>query len=416
MSLPIPQALPPINKSGVGDGLPQIVTPIPGPRSFAMAERLKQVESPDTTFFSPDFPVFWDSARGCNVWDVDGNRYLDLTSAFGVAAVGHSHPVIVEAIRAQADRLIHGMGDVHPNEVKLRLAEEIVRHAPAGHEWTATASEKFTAGIEGLVPNRPMVFPFPQASRDAGVIGAIESFLASERGIRAQIGAMIIEPIQGRGGIRIASGEFLRALRRICDAHGILLIFDEVYSGFGRTGSWFAGPAMGIVPDLIAAGKSLGGGMPISGCIGKREIIEQWGISQGEARHTSTFLGHPLSCAAALAAVSVLEMDGLLDDSVRKAKQFCDLLNGKIQKNPRIREVQGLGLMIGVELAAPGNGRSAAALTWDVVVAGLKRGLILLPCGLEGNVLSITPPLTITGPQLDFAAETLAEILDQAGH
>lgn len=433
------------------DLLPEIITPPPGPRSLAMASSLAAVESPDITFLSPDFPIFWERALGANVWDADGNRYLDLTSAFGVASVGHSHPSVVEAIQKQSAQLIHGMGDVHPHELKVELATQLSQLAPKGHEWKAifglngsdsieaaiktaivatgkpdviaftdayhglafgalglTAWEKFHHNFEKWIPPQIHRFPFPDRRAASGddVILEIREFLDAAGSRGASVGSVIIEPILGRGGIRATEPGFLRSLRDLCTERGLLLITDEIYTGCGRTGTWLAAEAESVVPDIIVMGKALGGGMPLSVCLARAEVMDKWGVSRGEARHTSTFLGHPLACAAAIATVEILSRAETMESTRQSGEKFLKHLATALHEC-NVREIRGRGLMIGLELGGENPGDRA----WKTVVAGLKRGLILLPCGRDGNVLSIAPPLHISESQIAFAASTLRDIL-----
>ncbi len=436
------------------DKLPRLQTAIPGPRSKKLAGRLKKIESPDTTYFYSEFPVFWNSARGSNVEDADGNRYVDFNAGFGVASVGHSHPRIVRVLREQSARLIHGMGDVHPTELKLRLGEEIVKRAPKGHSWkvifgttgsdaveaalktaaiatgksglivfeggyhglslgalSATLWPKFRQGLKGTIAERAVKFPYPASNVKSQILDRITSFLASAKGKSKRIGAMLIEPILGRGGIVLPAPGALAQLRRLCGEHGILLICDEIYTGFGRTGAWFECLNAGVVPDLIACGKSLGGGMPISVCIGKSEIMDAWGTNTGEARHTSTFLGHPLACACALETLKIVEDERLLSRVQKLGEQMANLLRENPSDIEGIAEVRGRGMMIGVEIVNPKTGAPDPARAWRVVVDSLKKGVILLTSGMAGNVISITPPLPIADKQVEYGIEVIVESL-----
>ncbi len=436
-----------------GFELPDICSPPPGSRSLGLARRLQRVESPDTTFFSEEFPVFWERALGCNVWDADGNRYLDLTSAFGVAAIGHAHSAISAAIESQSRRLIHGMGDVHPHELKVRLAEKLTSLAPAHPQgWkvvfgltgsdaveialktasiatgkpgiiafqggyhgvslgnlSVTVWDAFKKDLKGSYAERAAIFPYPSGENTTydSILNSIRARVASD----PSFGAVLIEPIQGRGGIAIPPAGFLKSLRQLCDECKLLLIVDEVLTGFGRTGEWFASKSERIIPDLIAAGKALGGGMPISVCLGKSEIMDAWGKNSGMARHTSTFLGHPLSCAAALATIETIERENLLDKSRERGDRLREALADAIGNDPRVAEIRGRGMMIGIEFTLPGLCTPDSALAWKITVEGLTRGLILLPSGPHGNVLSITPPLTLTDELMEGAIRILRALM-----
>ena len=426
---------------------------IPGPRSRELLRRLARVECPDTTYITDDFPIVWRSAKGLFVEDVDGNRYLDLNAGFGVAAVGHAHPRVVEAIRRQSQKLVHGMGDVHPSDVKIELAEEIVKRAPGGGDWQvifglsgsdaveaalktaalATGKERvlaFEGGYHGLSLGALGVIGLPEfrnkeslESLRGGIVRVPRSEKLDEAAYAfetidprlesddsAPAGAVIIEPIRGRGGVVSAPKRFLEMMRSVCDSNGNILIFDEIYTGFGRAGSWFVCEEAGVVPDILLCGKALGGGMPISICMGRRELMERWGRSPHGARHTSTFQGHPLACAAALETLRIIESEGLVERSRRSGEAFKAMLKERIGGDPGVDEIRGRGLMLGVALK-DGDGKADGARARRVMVECLRRGIVVLVAGLEGEVISLTPPLIISEEQLETAARTLAEAM-----
>jgi 4-aminobutyrate aminotransferase-like enzyme len=409
--------------------LPFLTTRIPGPRSRALARELRRHECRNTTFVSRDWPVFWERARGSNVWDADGNRYLDLTAAFGVASVGHSNPRVTAATHRQLAKLVHAMGDVHPNELKVQLAAELssltfgrwdgkseIRNQKSKILFANSGSEAIEAALKtaALATGKPGVIAFTGAYHGL-TYGALDAtawnffrapfhpqlpgftvhtaptesavraaFEQSERGI----GAIIVEPILGRGGVVVPPPEFLPMLRRVCNEHRALLIADEIFTGFCRTGRWFAVEHWSVVPDLICVGKAMSNGFPISACIGRAGAMDAWPESTGEALHTSTHLGNPLGCAMALATIA--EMKRLkLDERARR-------LQGRLPG-------RGLGLMKGVELPD-------AAACQRVVQLLLRRGILALGGGERGNVLTLTPPLTIDEKELDFAAEEIAKL------
>jgi len=228
---------------------------------------------------------------------------------------------------------------------------------------------------------------------------------------REWLGAILVEPVQARGGINVPPPEFLPLLRKLCDENGALLIADEIYTGFGRTGKWFACEHTGVTPDLICLGKALTGGFPLSACVGRGNLMDAaWPVSRGEAIHTSTFLGHPVGCAMALAQIAEIEKLKLPD---RSAQLGDFLLTGLRAKIPHARfqtAVRGLGLMAGVELRRH-DGSPATAETFAALKSLLQRGYIFLPEGEFGNVISFTPPLTITKAQLAKAVAALTEVL-----
>lgn len=423
-----------------------IGTEIPGPRSRELASRVRAFESRGVTYVADDFPTFWSSASGATVSDVDGNRYLDLTSAFGVATTGHANPAVARAIAEQAACLPHGMGDVHPSDVKAALLERLASLAPVERAKTylcTTGSESvefalktallatrkpnaiaFRGAYHGLAhgalevtgierfraPFRPQLrgaatfVDFPRGGDPSGVertVDEIEIALARDAGI----GAIVAEPIQGRAGVVVPPDGFLRALRELCDARGLLLILDEIYTGFGRTGAMFAAMHERVMPDLLCVGKALGGGFPIAATIGGAAVMDAWKPSTGEALHTSTYLGNPMGCAAALANLDEIER---LDVPAR-ARSLGERLETRLaplRGRAHVRDVRGRGALWGVELA---DGDIAQAS----VVRALRSGLILLQSGLRGEVLTIAPPVVIDDEQLDRALDLLEAALPE---
>jgi len=231
---------------------------------------------------------------------------------------------------------------------------------------------------------------------------------------REKIGAILVEPIQARGGINVPPPGFLPILRKLCDEHGALLIFDEIYTGFGRTGKWFACEYSGIIPDLICLGKALTGGFPLSACVGRADIMDAaWPASTGEAIHTSTFLGHPVGCAMALAQIAEIRRLKLCERGKRLGELLLSQLSQLRTAHSALRiSVRGVGLMAGLELLNA-DGSPATAESLRVIKAMLHRGYILLPEGEHGNVISLTPPLTITEAQL---TRTVAELQKVFNH
>ena len=438
-----------------GRSAPSLRTPPPGPESLRLALELARIESPNVTYLAEDFPVFWEEARGANVRDVDGNVYVDLTAAFAVAAAGHAHPRVVQAVSEQAGRLLHGMGDVHPPAVKVDLLRRLAEIAPGALEKSILANSGAEA-VEGalktaaIATGRPRVLAFhggyhgltlgglsvsgrsdfrapfrdqfrenavflPYPGRDAAGPGGVEEALAAvERSLAANpdVGAVLVEPVQGRGGDIVPPDGWLQGVRRITAERGVLLALDEIFTGFGRTGRWFACQHWDVVPDLMMVGKALTGGLPFAACIGTAEVMDAWPRSSGEALHTSTFLGHPLACAAALASIEVLEEEGLVERSRVEGRWLLDRLRGAIGEHPNVAEVRGLGMMIGVELVRERGSRTPAPdLVGHVVVEALRRGYLVLGGGVEGNVLSLSPPLMIERAQLEGFVEALQEVL-----
>ena len=416
---------------------PEVLSDIPGPGSRALAARLGAVESRNVTCLAPVPPIFWQRAKGANVWDVDGNRYIDLTAAFGVAGAGHSHPEVVAAISHQASQLLHGMGDVHPAAVKVELLEALVRRFPgqrpargillsSGSDAVEVAlkTAMLATGQSGVVAfegayhglslgaldatwRRDFREPFekrlPGATRFArfGDLDSVQR-IAEESG--EAIGAVLVEPVQGRAGEVLPPNGFLASLRALCDEKGWLLIADEIYTGFGRTGRWFACEHDGVVPDLLCVGKGLSGGMPLSACLGLESVMAAWPASQGEAIHTQTYLGHPASCAAALASLHAIEEGKWVERAAESGATALAQLEGRLSANDAVSEVRGLGLMIGIECV---TGEVAARACSEA----LRRGVIVLQSGEGGRVLSITPALNIDRDGLRLALDLVCEAL-----
>jgi 4-aminobutyrate aminotransferase-like enzyme len=452
--------------------LPDIVSSIPGPRSIQLCASLAKYENRNVTYLSPEFPVFWERAEGVNVWDVDGNRYLDLTSGFAVASHGHTHPAVRAALIDQSSRLFHSMGDVHPTENKAllcrRLSEITFERWGLGHGKTTLCNSGFEA-VEVAIKtsllhsNKPGVISFSSGYHGLGY-GALEVMgisafrtpfeqqlrhfatripypncyrcpFAQSGGHRLEgarfpnctssclktiedqiveairqrpIGCILVEPCQGRGGEIVPPLDFLRLLREICDTFKILLIFDEIYTGLNRTGTLFACDQFQVFPDIICLGKGLTTGFPLSACVGRAEIMDAWPKSRGEALHTSTFLGNPLGCAMALASLEI----HCEKATAQRVRQLGTHFLSRLRKLhlAGIGHVRGLGLMIGMEIIRT-DGAPDAVLAFAVVQKALGEGLLLLGGGPEGNVLSFTPPFCIEKDEIDFVCDRLYEYL-----
>ncbi|MEJ6718709.1 MAG: acetylornithine/succinyldiaminopimelate/putrescine aminotransferase [Akkermansiaceae bacterium] len=409
---------------------PKLKTSIPGPRSLALAGQLREYESRNVTYCDESWPVFWERAEGTNIWDADGNRYLDFTSAFGVAGLGHRHPEIVAAMTEQSGLLLHGMGDVHPTALKGELCARLssltferwnggkgkVVLSNSGFEAVETALKTarlatgksgvmaFSNGYHGLGYGSLLgtdldKFRGPFVDQLAEVTTRVPygSFDLPDGG---KIGAVLVEPIQGRGGKVVPPEGFLKFLRQWCDDNGVILIFDEIYSGFHRSGKWFACEWDEVVPDLICLGKALSSGFPISACVGKEDVMDQWPESSGEALHTSTFLGHPVGCAMALKSLDILARPETIEIVARASMNLKKALHDL--HHDGLVEVRGRGLMVGLELE-----QNAGKLLAEL----LSEGLIFLADGPAGNVLSFTPPFVISEEEIEFAVGKVSRLL-----
>lgn len=402
-----------------GNELPRVYTSIPGPQSQAWVDRLAAVECPAITArrarraatlgLASDDPIVWTEAVGANVMDADGNVFVDLTAGFGVAGVGHRNPAVVDAATRQLHQLVHAMGDAYPDPTRILLMEELCRRTgmhrvilgSSGSDAVEAALKTariysgkdgviaFSGGYHGLSYGALVVgqykaqdFRGPFEGQVGRHVRALPfGALPGPRELEG-VGAVLVEPIQGRGGVRPAPEGWLARLQERAQKAGALLVFDEIYTGFGRTGDWFAFQHEGVRPDLLCVGKGMAGGFPISACLGTREVMDAWGASQGEALHTQTFLGHPVGSAMALA--SIAETERLLPQVLEQSHWLVgELLS-------RGLPVRGRGLLLGVKV------RNPLALSRGL----LQRGYIALPAGEDDPVLALTPPLTVTREQL----------------
>jgi 4-aminobutyrate aminotransferase-like enzyme len=348
--------------------------------------------------------------------------------------LGHSHPKVREALEKNASRLVHGMGDVHPSRLKVELLERIVGLSPIplsrvilGQNGSDAVESALKTAM--LASGKPGVIAFEGAYHGLSY-GALETTARSffrepfhkqlghfaahlpygcqlaqieEALVSANnIGAIIVEPIQGRGGIKIPPAGWLAEIRQLCHRLGTILIFDEIFTGWGRTGDLFACLYENVIPDILCVGKTMGGGMPISACIASEDLMkEAWGNgSAGEARHTYTFLGHPLSCAAACAALDALTNEKLVERSKTMGEYLVNRLHQVKARNiDKIKDVRGRGLMIGVEFQKNADVQGS-------VYECLQNGVIVLPAGNFGETIEIAPPFVIELSQCDYVVKT----------
>jgi 4-aminobutyrate aminotransferase/(S)-3-amino-2-methylpropionate transaminase len=439
----------------LGHRLPEVRITPPGPVSRDMSRRLHAVESRNVTHVAADWPIFWKDARGSNVVDVDGNVYLDLTGAFGVALLGHAHPGVSAAVAEQARHLVHGMGDVHPPAVKLRYLERLVAAAPwpdARVILSSTGSEAVETALKTalVATGRPGVLafegayhgltlgslaatdrdlfrgpflsrlyggvafaPFPDPMRH-GPAAAGPSLESVARILKEgapngdPIGAVLVEPVQGRAGVRLAPDGYMARLSAIARDAGALVVADEVFTGMGRCGSFTASERVGLRPDLVCLGKALGGGLPLSACMGPRRIMDAWPASTGEAIHTSTFLGHPLACAAGLAVLDAMEDEGVVGRARILGGQLVAGLRSALAGREGVGEVRGLGLMVGIEFTRGAGMEPIEGAGARAAQAALEEGVLLLPAGAHGHVLELTPSVNLTDEQTRVAVDAVA--------
>ena len=421
-----------------GDLLPRMVTPPPGPRARALSERLRQVEAPGiNTLYCGQDNLLYHEALGANVLDVDGNRYIDITSGFGVAAVGHRHPTVLEALIHQGHTLIHALGDAIGHPARIDLAERLIEWAPVdrGQVYFAVSGSdavEIALKTARLATNRSQFLAFEPAYHGV-TLGALvttsrelfrrpfadplnetvhrlpfgcpsewieELFEGSKN-----IAAVLVEPVVGREGVLFPPTGWLRILSELCQHHGVLFIADEIFTGFGRIGHSFAVDTEGVRPDLLCCGKALGGGLPIGAVIGRQELMEAWD-TPGEARHTATFVAHPLACATALATLEVITNEHLIERSARLGQVLEENISSWPKHHSSLSAVRGSGLLWALEFENSKLAGRFAEIT-------RTRGILLLAGGPEGRVAQIVPPLTIHKKQLDAVVNLLKQSLNE---
>ena len=418
-----------------GDLLPKIRVPPPGPKARRLSRSLTDLEAPGINTIENEPNVLWQEASGATVTDVDGNRYLDLTSGFGVAAIGHRHPRIVAAVGHQSETLIHGLGDAAAHPLRIRLAERLRALAPFDDAQTyfavsgadaveiaiktaalhtgrstvlafdpsyhgltlgalaATSRPAFRDPFEMYLHHHLVRLPFGAPIRDIGQVLRDRS-----------IAAVLVEPIVGREGVLLPEPEWLGRVAATCRDHGTLLIADEIFTGAGRTGRFFAVEHENTRPDLLCCGKAIGGGLPFGAVLAPRSIMAAW-RAPGEARHTATFVAHPLACAAALETLDIIEAEDLVARTAARHAGLAQRLAIWPEQTDSVVAVRGRGLLWGVEL-------SDAPAARKLVQSCRSRGVLLLAGGPEGRVVQLVPPLTITDHQLDHALDIIEQGLN----
>ena len=398
--------------------------------------------------------VFAARAENAELWDVEGKRYVDFAGGIGVQNVGHRNPRVIAAVRDQLDRYVHTAFQVVPYEPYIALAERLnalapfsgpaktilftsgaeaventikVARAATGRSQVIAFTGAFhgrtflTMALTGKVrpykyqfgPSAPGVhhLPFPSARDGVSVEDALRALkLLFKAGVApTDVAAIIIEPVQGEGGFHAASFELLRELRRLCDEHGILLVADEVQCGFARTGRMFGIEHSGVEPDMISVAKSIGGGLPLSGVIGRAELmdaVEPGGLG-------GTYGGPPLACAAALAVLDVIQDEGLLDRSRIIGERIRERLADIRRRNDvtPIGEIRGLGAMVAFEVLETPGGKPDPEGVRRILAASLAGGLIVLSCGAQGEAVRMLAPLTIEDSILDEGLDILEAAL-----
>jgi len=419
-------------------------------------ERSKRVFTSAFHFYHP---ISVERALGCRITDVEGNSYLDCASGLGALNIGHNHPRVLDGVARQLTRFGH-TGGIYYNETTVAAAELLTSITPPGLDrlfFSNSGAEavegalklaRYVTGRQGIIafggafhgrtlgalsltssnaryrerysPLLPSVYhaPYPDClhcpfgCKAAGC--TLECLCYLEEMLRRyvsprEVAAIIIEPVLGEGGYVPAPAGFLNGLRRLCDEHGILLIFDEVQSGMGRCGDWFAAQVYGITPDILTVAKGIASGFPLSAVVSRSDLMDQW---PGWA-HGTTFGGNPVSCAAAIATIEAIRDDGLLARCRELGTATMDRLRTFQGQHPLVGDVRGRGLMIGVELVGPDGTPNGAACS-QVLEECLHQGLIVINCGPERNIIRFIPPLTISDEELGQALDILEQAIGSA--
>lgn len=430
---------------------------VPGPKARQLIERDRAVVSQS---YPRGYGFVMDHGRGCEVWDVDGNRFLDFAAGIAVASTGHSHPKVVKAIQDQAEKFIHISSDFY-HEGWIKLAEELNRIAPfeepASSFLTNSGTESVEAAIKlaryhtkrsqfigflggfhgrtmgavtftaskphyhkgffplmnGVVhapyPNEyhPLLATQPGEDYGAAVVRYIEEEILGKILPPDDVAGILVEPIQGEGGYVIPAPGFFPALRRLCDKHGILLIADEVQSGMGRTGKWWAIENFGVEPDIVCAAKGIASGVPLGAMIARQSVMD-W----PKGSHGNTYGGNPLACAAALATIELIQQ-GYLENAQKIGAYAQDCLAEIAASHPSIGQVRGIGLMLGVEFVDQTSWRHQnEALRDRVVDLAFERGLLLLGCGK--STIRFSPPLCVSQSEIDEGMTIFEDTLNAA--
>ena len=431
----------------------ELRTAIPGPLSKAILDRKDKVIADP---LSITIPVVIQEGRGSTLTDVDGNTFIDFTGGVGCLNVGHSHPKLVEAAQEQLTRFAHTDFTIVPYEVYVTLAERLIAVSPftgpakaaffnAGTEavenavkfarsytkrpavivfegafhgrtlLSMTMTSKTHPYKAGLGPFAPEVYRVPFAQDYRGpdtrtALAALERALITQVAAE-QVAAIVIEPVQGEGGFVVAPRDFMSGIRRLCDEHGIVMVVDEVQTGFGRTGRMFAIEHYGIEPDLMTVAKSIAGGLPLSGVIGKAEIMD----APPDSAIGGTYVGNPVAQAAALAVLDVFEEENLVERAQQIGERIRERMVSWQERVEQIGDVRGLGAMLAIEFVRDRDSKEPnPELAAAVIEAAAERGLLLLKSGIYSNCIRVLCPLVLTDAELDEALEVWEDALGHA--
>jgi 4-aminobutyrate aminotransferase len=412
---------------------PRISGPLPGPKARAWLARDNAVMSPS---YTRTYPLVVRRAKMAMIEDLDGNRFLDFTAGIAVTAAGHCHPRVVAAIRRQTGRLVHMSGTDFYYKPQIKLAEKLARLAPGDGPKRVFFSNSGAEAIEAALKlsrrhtGQPRIIAFHGAfhGRTYGAMSLTASKPMQRRGFAPlvpeihhakygdlesvrfllkttcppdELAAIFVEPIQGEGGYIVPPDSFLLGLRAICDEVGALLVLDEVQSGIGRTGKMFASEHWGVEGDIVCLAKGIANGLPLGAIIAKADVMD-W----PSGSHASTFGGNPIACASALATLSLIERR-YMANAENRGNQLKEALKGLASRHSTIKEVRGLGLMIGMEVQTQGT--PDPALRDRIVEQAFQRGLLLLPCG--ASTIRYCPPLCLTARQVEVGTRIVEEAL-----
>lgn len=405
------------------------------------------------------FPIEAERAEGSYIYATDGRQYLDFTCGIGVTNTGHCHPKVVEAIRQQAGLFLHAQANIVVHQPMLQLIDELRKivppsidgfffsnsgaeavegavklaraatgrhavivftgsfHGRTGQTMALTTSKTGYKGAAQLLPAGVYVTPYPYAYKlglseekaSQLALDALDELLISQIAPH-DVAAILIEPVLGEGGYVVPPASFLKALRELCDRHGILLIFDEVQSGFGRTGKWFALEHFGVVPDIMTVAKGIASGMPLSGVFSRLDLMKKWPTGS----HGGTYGGNAVAMAAGVATVRAMREEKMLENANARGSQLQTGLRKLQEEYPQIGDVRGLGLMIGTEFEVDGKYQKAKGLVKNIITAAEKRGLLLLSCGTYDSTVRWIPPLNVTEAQVNDALGIFSASLKEA--
>jgi 4-aminobutyrate aminotransferase len=430
---------------------------LPGPKAQKMIERDKAVIS---SSYPRDYPFVMDHGKGTEVWDVDGNRFLDFMGGIAVVSTGHSNPKVVKAIQEQAEKFIHISSDFY-HENWVALGEKLDEIAPFEEQATSFMTNSGTESVEAAIklaryhtgrmnfigftgafhgrtmgavtftaskpayhggfyplmngvvhapfpnPYRPVLETRPGEDYGEAVVRYIDEQILEHIIPPDEIAGILIETIQGEGGYLIPPDGFYPALRELCDKHGILLIVDEVQSGMGRTGKWWAIEHFGVEPDMLTSAKGLASGVPLGACIARKSVMD-W----KKGSHGNTYGGNPIACAASLATIELIENE-YMQNAATVGEYAIDALTEIMGRHPSIGDVRGKGLMIGVEFVKDRETKEPAKeLTERVIHLAFERGLLMLSCGK--SVIRVAPPLSISRSEVDEGLKLFEEAITLA--